>query len=179
MSVDPSAGILALLAHDDADMVRMAVSGNHGTPIDVLRRLADDAEDEVRASLAANRATPVDVLRFLSNDFSTRVRRALAGFEWKDEGSGDGWTTRDIYAWDLGAVLIPGNPSVPADVLTVLSTDWDVAAVQCLDLALLVHAEHHGLVRRAAGGLGPPTCFVSDRVQFTLRCRRSFGPHRS
>ena len=30
-----------------------------------------------------------------------------------------------------------------------------------------------------AGGLGPPTCFVSDRVQFTLRCRRSFGPHRS
>ena len=74
MSVDPSEGILALLAHDDADLVRMAVSGNHGTPIDVLRRLADDAEDEVRASLAANRATPVDVLRLLASDEDADVR---------------------------------------------------------------------------------------------------------
>ena len=128
MSVDPSAGILALLAHDDADLVRMAVASNQGTPIDVLRSLADDAQIEVRASLAANRATPVDVLRFLSNDFSMRVRRALAGFEWKVEGMGHDFLVSRNYdpRYDAKELFNLGNRSVPADVLTVLSTDEDI-----------------------------------------------------
>lgn len=128
MPADPQEGILTSLAHDDADVVREAVAGNQGTPIDVLRLLADDTEDQVRASLAANRATPVDVLRFLSNDFLTRVRRALAGYEWKEEDSGDMFMSErcDQVLFRPKNLFNLGNPSVPADVLTVLSTDKDI-----------------------------------------------------
>jgi hypothetical protein len=48
MSVDTSAGILALLAHDNADVVRRAVAVNQGTPTYVLRSLADDAPRHIR-----------------------------------------------------------------------------------------------------------------------------------
>jgi len=73
-----STPVIALLDYVDADDAsdRAAVAAREDLPPSLLARLAEDVEDFVRITVAENPGTPADTLRALAYDTSVKVRRA-------------------------------------------------------------------------------------------------------
>ena len=72
--------LLEKLAEDEnGGVVRVAVAVNINTPITLLEKLAGDEDSDVRCGIAQNKNTPIPVLEKLAEDKDGGVREQVAG----------------------------------------------------------------------------------------------------
>lgn len=110
--------LLALLATDKSETVRLRVAMNSCTPLDSLVALSSDEYFKVRKFVAGNTATPASLLSTLRSDEAYPVRASVA----RCSSSEDDLVELSTDENELVLLHVAGNTAAPPDVLANLSS---------------------------------------------------------
>jgi hypothetical protein len=112
--------VLAELAHDSDENVRIAIAHNPTTPPNVLAELVCDKNPAVQNNLAQNPATPPDIIAQLAGDRDPFIREAVA----KNPAASPQIFTLLARDADLGVRdAVVESPSIPPEILAGLAGD--------------------------------------------------------